>query len=1244
MIDPEQQRSIPISVRLHGARSISRSLALSVVGIVFVVMGTILAVGFAMYSRDLKTALDGTAEEYISRFSDVLGVPLWNYDAAHVHQIGSIWAENDLIHSVRILDDQGRALYELRKAEEKAPKLSKSREILFNGKPVGNVFVEVTQARYLVQLRSLLIGTLLTLVMALVVMAFGTNHLLSRFLRRPLASLEQGMDRVAAGDFSHSLDPPYRELEGISRRYGEMADQVRRREESLRENEARLTELLGELRESEEKYRLLIENQTDLVVKVDSEGRFLFVSPSYCELFGMREEELLGSTYIPLVHEEDREATAEAVARLFQPPHTCYVEQRAWTKNGWRWLAWSDKAVLDAQGQVTSIVAVGRDINERVQYQLALEASEERFRTAVESFMEGFAIVQPVHNSEGGVVDFSYLYINDAGCRINGIEREVLLSSTLLGVFPHLGPIGMVGDLAGVIERGIPLCREYLFFHEDDPEKKGLLRRSVEVRAVRLGDGLSVVWNDTSERNISAQALRMTQFAVDRTRDAAYWMSRNGRLFYVNEAACALLGYSREELLRMTVHDIGPEYPEEVWADHWEELRRRGSFVFETVNRRKDGTVFPVEVSVNLLVFEGQEVNCAFARDITERKRAEEELRQKEHQLAQANYLLELVLNTIPVRIFWKDLDSRFIGCNAAFAHDAGLTSVRDVIGQTDFEMGWREQAELYSADDALVMRTGMPKLNYEEPQTTPDGGTIWLLTSKIPLRNPDGTIFGLLGVYEDITERKRAHETLQQANLVLENSPVMLFRWRAAPGWPVELVSENIRQLGYLPEELLSGEIPFASMVHPEDLARVGREVADFTQKGLDRFEQQYRVICKDGSIRWVEDRTLVERDETGQVAHFQGIVMDISERRQAEEALRESEMKFRALFENMPSGLALHRLILDGGLNLVDYRILDVNPAYEKHTGMPAERVRGILASEAYGTGTAPYLDQFGEVATTGSPIVFETCFEPLQKHFQIAAFSPQMGLFATIFEDITDRKRSEEELRQKNEEMERFVYTISHDLKSPLVTIQAFLRFLEKDLQNTDHERVKKDMDYIGNAATRMNRLLEELLELSRIGRKVNPPEDMLLQEVVRDALRLVAGRIAEGGIQVELTNEPILLHGDRTRLVEVFQNLIDNAAKFTGEQASPTIWIGAEEDEGGLVLFVKDNGMGVDPRHCGKLFGLFEKLDPSSDGTGVGLALVKRIIEIHSGRIWVESDGPGLGTVFRFTLPKTRRGEA
>jgi PAS domain S-box-containing protein len=1216
-------------------RSLSRRLSFCLVSIVFVVVSISLAIAFAMHAANLKATLDENAGEYFSRIGEVLVLPIWNYDEAQIQRIGTILTANELVHSLRVEDHKGRALFEARKPQDGVPKIVKSDEILFEGQPIGRITLEITQAKHLIHLRSLLVGTFLTLLGTLAVMAFATNRILTALLRRPLASLEEGMDRVAAGDFSHSISPPYRELEGISRRYGEMLEQVRRREESLRENETRLTELLGELRESEEKYRLLIENQTDLVVKVDTEGRFLFVSPSYCELFGMREEELLGSTCIPLVHEEDRQATAEALAQLFYPPHTCYVEQRALTKDGWKWLAWSDRAVLDSQGNVSFIVAVGRDISEQKRIHRELRDSEKKYRTLFERASDAIYLVEPQTHR---IVD-----CNERAAQLDGYSVEELQGMRAWELYPEdeRRQRSAVVDLLQSEGEVISLTGLHHL-------RKDGSTVPVEVSACMVEIGghplmLALVRNVT-ERERAERALRLTQFAVDRTRDAAYWMASDGKLVYVNDAASAVLGYTREELLRMAIHDIDPQYPVEQWFAHWEELRRRRSFVFESVHRKKDGTVFPVEISVNLLTFEGEEINCAFARDISERKQAEDELREKEHQLAQTNYLLELVLNTIPVRIFWKDLDSVYIGCNAAFAHDAGMTSVRDVIGRTDFEMGWRDQAERYRADDALVMRTGIPKLNYEEPQSTADGKTIWLLTSKIPLRNADGTVIGVLGVYEDITERKRAHEALQQANLVLENSPVMLFRWRAAPGWPVELVSENVRQLGYEPEELLSGDIVFSSMVHPEDLARVSREVADFTQKGLDRFEQQYRVVCRDGQVRWLDDRTFVERDETGQVTHFQGIVVDITERRQAEEALRESEMKFRALFENMPSGLALHRLILDGGLHPIDYRILDVNPAYEKHTGLPAERVRGALAGEVYGTGTAPYLDRFGEVATTGSPIVFETFFEPLRKHLQIAAFSPQAGLFATIFEDITDRKRNEEELRLKNEEMERFVYTISHDLKSPLVTIQAFLRFLEKDLREPDHERVRKDIDYISNAATRMNRLLEELLELSRIGRKVNPPEDMLLQDVVRDALKLVAGRLVERGVQVELASKPILLHGDRTRLVEVFQNLIDNAAKFTGGQAAPTIWIGAEEDEEeGLVLFVKDNGVGIDPRHRGKVFGLFEKLDPGSEGTGVGLALVKRIIEIHSGRIWVESDGPGQGTVFRFTLPRTRRGE-
>jgi signal transduction histidine kinase len=164
------------------------------------------------------------------------------------------------------------------------------------------------------------------------------------------------------------------------------------------------------------------------------------------------------------------------------------------------------------------------------------------------------------------------------------------------------------------------------------------------------------------------------------------------------------------------------------------------------------------------------------------------------------------------------------------------------------------------------------------------------------------------------------------------------------------------------------------------------------------------------------------------------------------------------------------------------------------------------------------------------------------------------------------------------------------------------------------------------------------LDELLDLARVGSKMNPPEEVPLQVVVKDALDMVAGWIIQKGVEVVATKEPVMLCGDRTRLVEVFQNLVDNAIKFMGDQPNPRVEIGVEKAGEENVFFVRDNGIGIDPRYQPKIFGLFEKYDPGTKGTGIGLALVKRIVEVHGGKIWVESAGIGKGTTFRFTLKK------
>ncbi len=364
------------------------------------------------------------------------------------------------------------------------------------------------------------------------------------------------------------------------------------------------------------------------------------------------------------------------------------------------------------------------------------------------------------------------------------------------------------------------------------------------------------------------------------------------------------------------------------------------------------------------------------------------------------------------------------------------------------------------------------------------------------------------------------------------------------------------------------------------------------------------------------------------------------ITERKHAEQSIKESEKKFRTLFEYMTEGVALHEMIYDENGNGIDYKILDVNPAYSRHTGLVLRPDEQPLGRQLYGTETPPYLEEFGRVAATGESFSFETYFPPLEKHFRIIVISPKRGTFATVFEDITERKIKEEELRQKNEELERFTYTVSHDLKSPLVTVKTFLGFLAEDMKANDGERMDKDMAFIHAAANKMSHLLDELLDLSRVGRKMNPYVETPLQTVVREALDLVAGRILERKASITVTDAPVVVFGDVQRLIEVFQNLVDNAVKFMGTQLSPMIEIGVEQHNAEVVLFIRDNGIGIDPRHKSKLFGLFEKLNPGTEGTGIGLALAKRIVEVHGGRIWAESDGIGLGTTFRFTLAKTK----
>lgn len=377
--------------------------------------------------------------------------------------------------------------------------------------------------------------------------------------------------------------------------------------------------------------------------------------------------------------------------------------------------------------------------------------------------------------------------------------------------------------------------------------------------------------------------------------------------------------------------------------------------------------------------------------------------------------------------------------------------------------------------------------------------------------------------------------------------------------------------------------------------------------------------------------------------LAHRPGWVVvshqDVTDLHHAERALRDRETSYRSMFETNPHPMfvydpvALTMLAVNAAAvhrygwtreEFLALRLTDLHPPEE------IDRVEAKVPSLAPGFATG--------IAWTHRTRDGERIEVEVSSHG--VTFEGRPGRLVLVHE-VTERNRIERELRSKNTELERFTYTVSHDLKSPLVTVRTFAGYLAEDLAAGDTAKVTSDLGYITHAADRMGQMLDELLELSRVGRTRNPPVHTSFREIAEEALRLAAGAVSRAGARVEVDASDVPLYGDRTRLTEIWQNLVDNAAKFMGTQSHPHIRVGVREAGGETEFFVRDNGIGVDKRHAERIFGLFDKLDTRSDGTGVGLALVRRIVELYGGRIGVESDGPGHGSCFVFTLPDARR---
>ena len=783
---------------------------------------------------------------------------------------------------------------------------------------------------------------------------------------------------------------------------------------------------------------------------------------------------------------------------------------------------------------------------------------------------------------------------------------------------------------------------------------------------------------DITDRKSAEQALKESEAKfrsiVENSLTGIFMVNETYQFVYANDELCRILGYSRDELTGLGFREVLSENSWAVVTDRYIR-QQRGEDVpnrYKLELARRDGKVRNAEMIVTVVKDSSGKTNTMGQLvDITERKQVEEALRESRN-------LLRTVLDATPVRIFWKDLELSYLGCNQPFALDAGLQSPEEIVGKNDYQMGWREQADLYRSDDKQVMESGTPKLHYEEPQTTPDGRHIWLKTSKVPLKDGEGVVQGVLGTYEDITQRKQIEEALRMFQYSIDRSQDAIF-WMTKDAGFSYVNEQACRSLGYTREELLQLKLWDIDPLYPkEKWYENWDEYQEQKRGGGENVETSHRR--KDGTVFPVEVSS-THLWFGVQELHV-ALVHDITERKRSEALLR---LRLR-LFEyatNHSLGELLQKILDEVG-ELVEspigfYHFVGVDQRTLSLQAWSSRTLKEFCTAE--GSGMHYSIDEAGvwvDCVRERQPVIHNDYASlphrkglpdghahlvrelvvPVFRSGQIVAilgvgnkqqdYTDQdveiVSYVADVAWELAERKRTEDErekliaeLETKNSELERFTYTASHDLKAPLVTIKGFLGFLKQDIASGNTERVNNNIERIGNAAVKMDQLLKDLLELSRIGRMVNPSEEISFDDLIRETLEIVHGQLEVHGITILTQPNLPVVYGDRLRLVEVLQNLLDNAAKYMGDQPSPHIEIGQRGEENAMpVFFVRDNGIGIDPEYHERIFGLFNKLDAGSEGTGIGLALVKRIVEFHGGRIWIESE-MGKGSTFLFTLP-------
>ena len=632
--------------------------------------------------------------------------------------------------------------------------------------------------------------------------------------------------------------------------------------------------------------------------------------------------------------------------------------------------------------------------------------------------------------------------------------------------------------------------------------------------------------------------------------------------------------------------------------------------------------------------------------DVTERRSVEASLRESEERYRRTFELAGSGLAQV-------GLDGRFMRVNPRLCEMFGYSEA-ELVGMSVKDISHPEDRDAIDERRAKLVAGEVDTVRVEKRYLRKDGTSIWVHVAIAMERDASGAPLYAISVLDDITARKHAEEALRESEARYRSTFELAGSGIAHIGLDRKFMRVNRRLceiLGYPEHELIG--MTGRQISHPGDLEVINTQRKRLYAGEIDHVHLEKRYLRKDGSTVWVAFSMVLERDAEGRPAYEIAIFDDITERKNAERALRESEERFRSLTQlssdwyweqdesfalrfmsqrmGEKTGLAAAAFIGrkrwdQPALNLTDDDWAQHRAQLERH-----EPFRDFEMERANPAGGTRW------ISVTGEPVYDEN-----------GTFRGYRG----VGSDITERKHAEAELRRahdelaskadelgrSNAELEQFAYVASHDLQEPLRMVSSYTQLLAKRYKEQLPTEAQEFMHFTVDGAARMKQLIEDLLAYSRVGTKGKELAPVSLEAPLKRALTNLAAAIQESGASVTADALPTV-DGDEVQLAQVFQNLMGNALKFRAKERAPHIHVGAVEEAGEWHISVADNGIGIEPQYFERIFMLFQRLHAMGEypGTGIGLAICKKVAERHGGRIWVTST-PGAGSTFHFTLPK------